>query len=471
MPHLVGIEVHGLLWSHHHYIQFPATDEFVIIHGPNGVGKTRLLELIKAIADQDWAKVASTPFVAAQIEFDDGTYIDIDRSDAVDNADLERTGSSRSLGLPLAITLIQPDSEALHWRPRVPGFEDLARFLENEIPQLVRTGVNEWRDIHSSTDGGLTLNDVLNAYPDEIASSRRLRELIGRTQAPTRISEFLASFDVRLIETQRLLQLDRHDRTDPRARADYRSPREVKPAVTVENFAEQLSIALKAAQAENSRTTQALDRTFPGRLLMEGGEAFTPHDDDQIRARYAEQTELRRRLSRIDVLEAVTFDVTLPDRELAVWERRVLWLYLDDAAQKLATFDEISQRVELFRDLINARFLGKELVIDRGRGFRVATSDGRSIALASLSSGEQHEMVIFFGLIFNVQPGALVLIDEPEISLHISWQQKFMDDLLQIARVTSARFIVATHSPQIMNKWWRKSVSLSGLAGTNLETK
>ena len=56
-----------------------------------------------------------------------------------------------------------------------------------------------------------------------------------------------------------------------------------------------------------------------------------------------------------------------------------------------------------------------------------------------------------FDLLFNVKAGSLVLIDEPEISLHVSWQLKFISDVEKISELSNFQFIVATHSPQIIN--------------------
>jgi len=63
-------------------------------------------------------------------------------------------------------------------------------------------------------------------------------------------------------------------------------------------------------------------------------------------------------------------------------------------------------------------------------------------------------MVIFYNLLFHASPGSLVVIDEPEISLHISWQQKMGSILIDIARLRDLQMIVATHSPQIVHDKW-----------------
>lgn len=45
------------------------------------------------------------------------------------------------------------------------------------------------------------------------------------------------------------------------------------------------------------------------------------------------------------------------------------------------------------------------------------------LSLEQLSSGEKQEIVLFYELIFETDSQLLLLIDEPEISLHIMWQK------------------------------------------------
>ncbi len=80
--------------------------------------------------------------------------------------------------------------------------------------------------------------------------------------------------------------------------------------------------------------------------------------------------------------------------------------------------------------------------------------------LKDLSSGEQHEVVLLYELIFKAKPNTTVLIDEPEISLHITWQNDFLKDLMQIIKLQSIQVIIATHSPQIINENWDLTVNL-----------
>ena len=113
------------------------------------------------------------------------------------------------------------------------------------------------------------------------------------------------------------------------------------------------------------------------------------------------------------------------------------------------------------RDIVNEKFLFKRLEFDQDLGMVFNDEDtGARVDLQHLSSGEQHELVLLYDLLMNVDERSLVLIDEPEISLHVAWQKSFLDDLDRIGSLTTLCFIVATHSPQIIGKWWSHSIEL-----------
>jgi len=84
--------------------------------------------------------------------------------------------------------------------------------------------------------------------------------------------------------------------------------------------------------------------------------------------------------------------------------------------------------------------------------FTIRTRD-HVVPLEKLSSGEQHQLVLFFELLFELKENALILIDEPELSLHVAWQKKFLSDLNRIIELNQFDVILATHSPQLVSRW------------------
>ncbi len=68
-----------------------------------------------------------------------------------------------------------------------------------------------------------------------------------------------------------------------------------------------------------------------------------------------------------------------------------------------------------------------------------------------LSSGEQQILILFSYIAFNSHDGKIFIIDEPELSLHIKWQEDFLTKLENITP-KSTQLILATHSPILANK-------------------
>jgi len=76
---------------------------------------------------------------------------------------------------------------------------------------------------------------------------------------------------------------------------------------------------------------------------------------------------------------------------------------------------------------------------------------GNIFNVAGLSSGEKHILETFFTLHFNEVKDKLVLIDEPDKSLHSSWQYQLADLYYKYAIENNCQIIMATHSPFILS--------------------
>ncbi len=96
---------------------------------------------------------------------------------------------------------------------------------------------------------------------------------------------------------------------------------------------------------------------------------------------------------------------------------------------------------------------GKEIVFDDIGEIRfILSDDGQNEEryIYALSSGEIQMIVILTHLYFNpeVERANVFIIDEPELSLHVQWQEKFVDGVMEAS--TETQFILATHSPTII---------------------
>lgn len=69
------------------------------------------------------------------------------------------------------------------------------------------------------------------------------------------------------------------------------------------------------------------------------------------------------------------------------------------------------------------------------------------------SSGEQCIFNTFLGIACKITDNSLIVIDEPEISLHPAWQERYITLLMDtFQHYKGCHFIIATHSPQLVSK-------------------
>ncbi|MUJ20441.1 AAA family ATPase [Aliivibrio fischeri] len=129
---------------------------------------------------------------------------------------------------------------------------------------------------------------------------------------------------------------------------------------------------------------------------------------------------------------------------------------------EISLHEDFIGRVMMFFSLITRKkFAFKTLYITPDVGFAFSNHNNTNIPLELLSSGEKNQISIFFDLIFKAENGTLILIDEPEISLHISWQKNLLKEFSEIAKFNHyAQLIIATHSPDVINDEWDISVDL-----------
>ena len=142
--------------------------------------------------------------------------------------------------------------------------------------------------------------------------------------------------------------------------------------------------------------------------------------------------------------------------------RSVLAVYAQDTLKKLSVFDDLCARVDTLKRIVNSRLQNKQVSVSTD-GLKVAGLDGAVLELEMLSSGEQHELVLLYDLLFEVEKGSLIMIDEPELSLHVEWQDEILNDLEQMADLSDFRVLLATHSPQIIGDRWDLTIRLQGL--------
>ena len=120
-----------------------------------------------------------------------------------------------------------------------------------------------------------------------------------------------------------------------------------------------------------------------------------------------------------------------------------------DAAEKS---QRISQPKKRFQDILDDLFTETGKKIIRSENEIKFSSLGEELAPYQLSSGEKQILVILLTVLVEDNEHYVLFMDEPEVSLHIEWQKRLIDLILELN--PNVQIILTTHSPAvIMNGW------------------
>ena len=87
---------------------------------------------------------------------------------------------------------------------------------------------------------------------------------------------------------------------------------------------------------------------------------------------------------------------------------------------------------------------------------------GEELFPYQLSSGEKQILVILLTVLVEDNENYVLFMDEPEVSLHIDWQKRLIDLILELN--PNVQIILTTHSPAvIMNGWMDKVTEVTDI--------
>ncbi len=136
---------------------------------------------------------------------------------------------------------------------------------------------------------------------------------------------------------------------------------------------------------------------------------------------------------------------------------RIIELLTSGDPQDALLASEVSRPKALFQDMIDELFRDTKKTIDRRSNEIQFCQNGEVLTPYQLSSGEKQLLVILLTvLVENGEPYAL-LMDEPEISLHIEWQQRLIDLIRRLN--PHVQIILSTHSPALIMDGWTDVVT------------
>lgn len=389
-----------------------------ILTGPNGFGKSTILKSINA-------------FYSFDIMF-------------FSNLDFEEI-SFYSDEFEKAIQFKKKNTEII-----IDGYTINIKTLQNEISKMIerpyfnKIDEERWFDIR--TEDVLTREKMIETFlsNNEYDYSEKLNST-NISNLKNKIKQY--SGETKFIKEQRLLKENSFGRFQN------------KMIKVIDELPHKLKNKMNKVSTKYSSEANKLDSSYPNRLFKTK-KGITKEEFESSIKSMNEKFEKLNKYNISDIKKLEEQDIYLEENAKA------LKIYFDDFEKKYQVFEEFVEQLDLFTDIINSRLKFKEVKISREEGIVVyKLNDNEQLKLDNLSSGEKQEIILFYELIFETEKNIHLLIDEPEISLHIEWQLKFMDDLLRIADKKKFKVTVATHSPQIINNHWDIQLDLGEMYG------
>lgn len=125
--------------------------------------------------------------------------------------------------------------------------------------------------------------------------------------------------------------------------------------------------------------------------------------------------------------------------------------------------NEIFEPINKYINLLTKDFiLNKELKFSNNKKDNLVFFKGKREYLTSqLSSGEKQLLILFTEALLQKNRKCIFIADEPELSLHISWQRKIVSTLKILN--PNAQLILATHSPEIVGPMRSKTINMKDI--------
>lgn len=131
---------------------------------------------------------------------------------------------------------------------------------------------------------------------------------------------------------------------------------------------------------------------------------------------------------------------------------RIIHLFTNGDTQAQEKAQKISNIKNNFLDLIDDLFKETGKSIDRESNELFFYQMGERLSTYKLSSGEKQILLILLTVLIEDQQPYVLLMDEPEVSLHVEWQQRLISLIQKLN--PNAQIILSTHSPAMIMDGW-----------------
>ena len=405
-----------------------------ILIGVNGSGKTTVLNLLHSILLLDVSGLLNVNFESAEIHLQDFKDSSIPRTIKIDMADrlLRLWLDEKNVPIDPVYITGQKLTEHHMWLEQgntLPGREPQRFVRRNIVPE--------------------EFYDELTALVPIVwlPVSRHLSVTEYEEEAYTR-SIPLESVDLRLEELLEGL-FHYHSRLNTRLSERYKEfEQQVLSVILYSKEHDQLDLILSSMPSKLPTMTEKkqLLRAFKAAGLL----------DEQMRIRINEHFAAAEEvLKRIDKSRDLGWD--FEDILVVPLIRRTQAMV--EYARKLEEDRErIFAPLRLYEKIVNSFLNDKSIKVDESGNLKIESPLQSHLNTHHLSSGEKQILILLTQALLRVDEPVVYIADEPELSLHVTWQEKLLESLVTLGG--QKQIIVATHSPDIVGDFRDKVIDL-----------
>lgn len=168
---------------------------------------------------------------------------------------------------------------------------------------------------------------------------------------------------------------------------------------------------------------------------------------------YARAEELSNRISANEGFSASDLQILVSSRRIDLVVER--WKKLREG------LDRIFEHRNRFMDIVNGLFQRKQIVLNDSDEMVFVTRTDKKLTPQMLSSGEKQLLILLSETLLQRQRPAVFIADEPELSLHVRWQERLVPSLRELNN--RSQIIAATHSPDIVGPLAEKTIDMETL--------
>jgi predicted ATP-binding protein involved in virulence len=404
-----------------------------ILYGKNGAGKTTLLHIIANAVNRDYPRFLYLDFVRIEIHMDDGTTVEIKMKKPNDeDSDIEITvkenGERRGKKFRRQKLEYNIEFSTIDYKPITTVVAYFPAF---------RSMIEAWTSVKEED----LIRYHLNKYLSE------------REHLNNRMQEQATHFSRRLFG-QFVPQLN------------YPSPLEIEQKLIDETR----EAILTVAKVDRDLLSQSFVEILTAFSSLESNSSLEPEEILQQIQSLSEkilshplQDSMFASDMKSKISEIVNFE-RAKDSESKKFIAMILSVY-QESLKKISDIQEKSfESIDQYLASVNEFLEEKELKVsiqDRTSSqpsVRLMFDNNTSSSIYTLSSGERQIITLLYAATHMSQQN-LVLIDEPEISLHVDWQRLLLKKMSD--QLGNRQIIACTHSPVIPADYENNFVELN----------